>query len=475
MTPLTGEHRSFRYRLRTYVDAVSADPAALAFLSWVFLVAGVQANNGRYAPGPLLLVVAGFVLLGVAAARRLAQGIQPVRGPSLLLENMLAAILIAAMLTALGRRPGVHIELEAYRWAYLAIYVALGIVTGLVAFGPSRYRRFGGELFLVACAVAVIFRVGMLWASPSPIIDVYAMLQESAQHLLAGLNPYTTPVSDVYKGTQYYGYTIYGYAYLPFPLYLETVGYLLAGDFRFAHIIAEVIAAAALYSVARRHSGVQVARWLTLLFLFYPRALYTLEMGWSEPLQVAAFGICNWLALRRPNSRTLAAAYGLFLSLKLYLVWFALHGLMLFRRPSLIIVAIAAGAVTVLPFAIWNFEAFVRYGIFFQLETPFRADGLTIFSAMHHAVPSFTPGKLPALIVSGAVAFYCLWRFWPLDVEGWRWATTLTTWTAFLVGSQAFANYYYFIGAMLLFLIAGCGQAGERLDRQDRRDPALAA
>ncbi len=465
MTATAAERPGRWPALKNFAACVWADPIAVALLALALLAAGVQSNNGRYAPGPLFLVLAGFALFLVAAKRRLRQDAsETLRDATSAFAQLLPGVLIVAMLTALGRRPGVHLEHEIYSWIYMVVFTALAVATWVVTFGPARFAVHRGALFIAACGVALAFRLALMWASPSPVIDVYPMLQESAQHLLQGLNPYTTQVSDVYKGTQYYGYMVFGYAYLPLPLYLETLGYLALGDFRHAHAAVELVGAAALYAAARRRWDIDTARWLTLLLLFYPRALYTIENGWSEPLQVGAFGLCNWLALRRPNSRMLAAVYGAFLSLKLYLVWFALHALMLFRRPGLIAVAALVGIATILPFVIWDFDAFARYGIFFQLETPFRPDGLTVFAAIHHAFPAFTPGKLPALVISAGVAFYTMWRFWPLRVEGWRWATLLTTWTAFLFGSQAFANYYYFVCAMLLFLIAGWGDAGDARD-----------
>ena len=57
-------------------------------------------------------------------------------------------------------------------------------------------------VFFAAVAAGFVLRLAMPVVSPSPVIDVFAQFQESAQHLLEGLNPYTVPFSDVYRGTR---------------------------------------------------------------------------------------------------------------------------------------------------------------------------------------------------------------------------------------------------------------------------------
>ena len=99
---------------------------------------------------------------------------------------------------------------------------------------------------------AIMLRLWLPMASPAPIIDVFVQFQESAQNLVNGLNPYKVQVSDVYRGTENFGYTVFGYSYLPANLYLQTLGYALFGDIRYSYVAAELVAAASLYAASRR-------------------------------------------------------------------------------------------------------------------------------------------------------------------------------------------------------------------------------
>jgi hypothetical protein len=301
-------------------------------------------------------------------------------------------------------------------------------------------------------------RIWMLRVSPAPVIDVFVEFQESARHLLAGLNPYTVPVSDVYRGTQDYGYRLLGYAYLPANLYLQTLAYSLAGDFRYACIAAEAIVAFALYRVAG--PGRRVAMLAVLLFLFHPRGLLVIEQGWTEPFIAGAFALFLWLRARRPESLGAAAAYGYMLSLKQYLVYFVLHLFMIERRGKALAVAAATGLVTLVPFLVWDPSSFFTYAVKFQLETPFRPDGLTVVSLLYRLF-GFTAGKWLAGLVGLGVALYTYRRFLRLGLVGYLLAVTLTTFSIFLFGSQAFCNYYYLVSVLCVFLIAACARPSE--------------
>ena len=316
-----------------------------------------------------------------------------------------------------------------------------------------------GRVFLAGVSAAIMLRVWLPMASPAPIIDVFVQFQESAQNLLHGLNPYRVQVSDVYRGTENFGYTVFGYSYLPANLYLQTLGYALFGDIRYSYIAAELVAAASLYAAARRRGEEAIGRWLVLLFFFHPRGLFALEQAWTEPLIVGAYATVDWLAARRPGqpgSGALAAAYGAMLSLKQYLLYFILHGLILERRPRRLLIAALVAAATVVPFAIADRESLIRGGILFQLKTTFRPDGLTLSAALY-SWTGLTVGKSAAAVVGLLVGGLTFVRFRPLGAEGWRFATVITTVAMFLVGSQAFCNYYYLVSAMLLFTLAGCG------------------
>ena len=444
-------------------------PAAGAF-AIVAIAGALVSGNGRYTHLAIFLLLSAFAALVVLAAETLRQagsgaGQRPVSmvgdeagsDPSDW-EHVLAVSLLLFLALGLATRPGEHLQGPYYRVALALVSLVLG--GGVwAAFLRRRSRPAVWRAVFVAGVMAGFgLRIWMLRVSPAPVIDVFVEFQESAQHLLAGLNPYTVPVSDVYRGTQEYGYRLLGYAYLPANLYLQTLAYSLAGDFRYACIAAEAVVAFAFYRVAG--PGRRLAMLTVLLFLFHPRGLLVIEQGWTEPFIAGAFALFLWLRARRPESLGAAAAYGYMLSLKQYLVYFVLHLFMIERRGKALAVAAVTGILTCLPFLVWDPSSFLTYAVKFQLETPFRPDGLTVVSLLYRLF-GFTAGKWLAGLVGLAVALYTYRRFLPLGLLGYLFAVTLTTFSIFLFGSQAFCNYYYLIAVLCLFLLAVCARPSE--------------
>ena len=273
--------------------------------------------------------------------------------------------------------------------------------------------------------------------------------QESAKNLWTGKNPYRTPVSAVGGD---YGYRVTGYAYPPAGLGPQALAWRLTGDIRYAHIAAELLVVAALWALARRRDA-DAAALLPLLFLFHPRGLFVIEQAWNEPLLAGALAAVVWLAARGGRPVREAVACGIFLSLKQYLIFFAALYLVMLRRWRALPLVAGTVVATWLPFLMWDAPSAVENGLLFQFRTPFRADGLTVMAALHRWL-GWAPSKWPAIAAGLLVAALAGWALRGRGVAGWLHAGLLATLAAFLCGSQAFANYYYFIGAGVLLLLA---------------------
>jgi hypothetical protein len=436
----------------------------------VAIAGALVLGNGRYTHLATALLLAAFAGLVLLARQTLRDGESSAKAPAALAENdeaasagpawerALATALLLFLALGLTTRPGESVQGPYYRTVLAAVSLALGGAVWTAFLRRASRPAARRAVFVAGVMAGFALRIWMLRVSPAPAIDVFVEFQESAQHLLAGLNPYVVPVSDVYRGTQDYGYRLLGYAYLPANLYLQTLAYAVAGDFRYACIAAEAILAFALYRVAG--PGRRVAMLAVLLFLFHPRGLYVIEQGWTEPFIAGGFALFLWLRARRPESFGAAAAYGYMLSLKQYLVYFVLHLFMLERRGTALAVAALTGLLTCVPFLVWDPSSFFSYAVKFQLETPFRPDGLTIVSLLYRLF-GFTAGKWLAGLVGLAVAVYTYRRLLPLGLLGYLCAVTLTTFSIFLFGSQAFCNYYYLVSVLSLFLIAVCARSSE--------------
>jgi hypothetical protein len=444
-----GRNRS----VRVVPGLVGSVAGAFAFVA---LAGAMVSGNGRYTPLAIALALAGFGGLTVLARETLRS--QAPAGRTW--EHVLTVSLLLCLILGLTTPPGSFVQGAAYRVVQALVNLVL-----IGAVGSTFLRRvpvFGScrVVFFAAVAAGFGLRLAMPVVSPSPIIDVFVQFQESAQHLLAGLNPYTVPFSDVYRGTRDYGYHTFGYAYLPANILPQAVSYWLTGDIRYGCIAAEAVVAGALYRIARPAPGRLTPMLVVLLFLFHPRGLYVIEQAWTEPFIAGAFALFLWLRDRTPGSLWPAAAYGYMLSLKQYLVYFVLHLFMIERRPKALAAAAATGFLTLVPFLVWNPASLYTYGVMFQLETPFRPDGLTVVTLLYRLF-GFTAGKWLAALVGLGVGAYTYWRFIGLGLVGYLLAVTLTTYAIFLFGSQAFCNYYYLVSVLCLFVLAVQAQPEE--------------
>jgi hypothetical protein len=435
--------------------------------AFVALAGAMVSGNGRYTPLAIVLVLAGFGSLTVLARETLRLSQAPAERTW---EYVLTGSLLLCLVLGLTTPPGSFVQGAAYRVVQALVNLVL-----IGAVGSTFLRRapvFSScrVVFFAAVAAGFGLRLAMPVVSPSPIIDVFVQFQESAQHLLAGLNPYTVPFSDVYRGTRDYGYHTFGYAYLPANILPQAVSYWLTGDIRYGCIAAEAVVAGALYRIARPAPGRLAPMLVVLLFLFHPRGLYVIEQAWTEPFIAGAFALFLWLRDRPPGSLWPAAAYGYMLSLKQYLVYFVVHLFMIERRPKALAAAAATGFLTLVPFLVWNPASLYTYGVMFQLETAFRPDGLTVVALLYRLF-GFTAGKWLAALVGLGVGAYTYWRFIGLGLVGYLLAVTLTTYAIFLFGSQAFCNYYYLVSVLCLFVLAVQAQPEEPAYRRSMQMP----
>src|SRR5262249_28649514 len=99
---------------------------------------------------------------------------------------------------------------EAVANAAVTGYALLGFIT-LVGFTARFYRfivwnqprPFANRSFVFFCAVTLLigllFRERVLRASPDPIVDVFALARDNADHILHGRNPYQHEIVSPYE------------------------------------------------------------------------------------------------------------------------------------------------------------------------------------------------------------------------------------------------------------------------------------
>ena len=325
---------------------------------------------------------------------------------------------------------------------------------------PARAR------FCLIVAAAIAMRVLMLCSSPKAIVyermNIFRIQTEAARAFFEeGKNGYTLkfkePVLDLGVASKNYGL-----AYPPTAVYPAMASWRLFGDVRAGWIACDLAAALMIYLLARRMSPgrSRFHELATAAFLFLPRSLFVLENGWTEPLMAAALGGLA-LALATARGPVLTGCLmGAWLTSKQYVV-LAVPLLIRLRRASVnawLWAAVAAIALT-MPFILWDFGALVNKTLLFFFESPGRADSLSVYGALARAGV-----ELPARVSVGIWLLAVAWLTWkmPRSLGGWLFAMATSWLVFFLVGKQAFINYYYFISFTLLLAVAASPQGADR-------------
>ena len=361
---------------------------------------------------------------------------------------------ITALLTAMAALGIVGPKTGGLLWYEVVkrTFALAGIVlVGLYSSDDRTLQRTAARI--AVAAGLLLFAIGPIGA-PHPPIDVFTWTQTSVQALLRRTNPYTVVAPDVYLGRYDPGYTVSVYPYMPATLlaYAPWVG--VFGDFRFALAAAVALTVLLIHRIGRR---LGVSSPLTyaaaLAMVLHPSGPRMIESGWTEPLLVTGAALFVYFALQNPKGIGQAATFLLLPALKQYVV--APTVLYLIRgrqavRPRVFLAASAIGAATVLPFLIWNWQATLS-GIVFQMQAPTVPRlGSTSLVALMATTAGVYPGKWMSAIVQLIVGGIAWWRLKEQGLSGLMLASALSLYATFLVGWQAFVNYYYFVGALLI-------------------------
>jgi len=445
---------------------------SLLLVAHVALNFAVVLGLGFYSPASLLCAVLACAALLFVAGGPAASGSDAT--PS---ARVMACWLMALALGGFMNRPllfgdGGGLARLVLGWNQILF---VGGAALLVASFRSVLAGVGwGRIVFGILAAATALRLLVPLASPEPPIDVFSMREQGAAALLAGRNPYETQIRDpIPGGAEQYGYSVGNYAYMPATLLPDALARVLAGDVRVASVLAELLACLCLVQVARRRlPGLwrSPAALLTAAPLLYSKGPYVTEMSWTEPLLLGA--LAAWWALAAlGRERGAAVTFGLFLAFKQYLVFYAVafFGEALGRgRPLRVAVPAAVVLATVLPFLVWDLESFLAYPVRWMLteNLPFREDALSLAGLWFRTTGAAPPGFL-AMAAGAVTAAFLLGRWWRrgpvLDGrEDVVLVGTAATLVAFLVGPQAFANYYYFLTNALVLVIVGAGIAVAR-------------
>lgn len=420
--------------------AARLDKRELCISSYVALCIAVSAGLS-YHPAVLAVLLLSFALLCLALSNR-----GSVRLSRFLLENGLFSLPLLALI-----RLPMDQDLPHYVAGYLG-FALLAFFAGTLFYSSDEKRRRqivyllgGGKLLLLILGVYLVRR---------PLIDVWQLQQLAVDYLLQGQNPYTTAVPDIYRGGSALGHQVY-YSYAPLNLLLSIPAKALLGDYRYG-LIASLCAALLLFRKTGRQLGVSAAQidFLTLLLILHPRLERLVIYGWLEPYMILLLSLAIYL-WATGRGGLLATALVLVLPLLKQYVAAPLLLYVVIMRPRLRSLMLAGGLalVAVAPLLVWNFDATIRNGLlFFVNSIGFRTDAMSA-SVPIYLLTGYQVGvktSLAAQVGMGLLAVWLLPSRLP-SLARFVLASAAALFASFLLAPQAFLNYYFFISVLIVW------------------------
>jgi hypothetical protein len=422
-------------------------------------------SRGHEQPVADLLVFASVPALGAGllATRAAAR----TRAPSWPLPRVLVWVWGVALLSTLAVAfvtPGIYIEASAPRLPFLAM--SLGAVGIVASYAFDLRSGAPGPRWLArgrpAAMIALAFGLGawMIAASPAPRIDVWQLDQQAADALLHGRPVYAHGALGAIDSFTH-ARTIDAYDYPPLTLFLSTAAFAITRETRWAQLAAILAGGALLRRLTRRATGHAVlADLLMACLLFHPRGLFVLEQAWGEPLALPFLGAFA-LAATAKRWRLAAVMLGLLCALKQHFLMY-LPALALVPGIGVSGVAIALGTLvaTYAPYAQSTASLRDLWAnlVVHHLGNPFRPDSLSLPGMLSSAGIALPAG----LGFASAAASLGVLGWIPRALGPLLLASSLSFLLFYVLGRQAFCNYYYLLGPTWLFAAATLARpAGE--------------
>jgi hypothetical protein len=433
-------------------------PAATAILGIAAVVLGI----GAASENPDSATAISALALVLVAAGLLQRRLSGQRIGSRISVDVLLVGVVAAVVVLLIRPkvPGV-------------LYLVSIATSGGLAVASILSEHFRGLLLSASLLVQTLSLCLAISTTPATDIDVYWFGQLGSEALLQGQNPYAINFPNIYGAdTDLYAPEVlagdvvkFGYPYPPLSLLLGLPGYLVAGDFRYAAVVAVTITGLLAYWA--RPGALSAAA--AVLLVTSPLTLQVLLKAWIEPFAGLAFAVAAVAALRIP--RLFPYVLGLALVIKQYMAPLWLLALLLVPSKSsvdrtvLAIAPLIVAAAIILPFLIWSPSHFTFDVIVLQALQPFREDSVSLPGLLARAGGVQLPTWI-AFVAAGA-AIVLVARYARQTVAGLSGAAAFVFLVFFFLSKQAFMNYYFFAFVLLIFAVALA--TFDRPDRQEAR------
>jgi hypothetical protein len=424
-----------------------------ALLPYALVAEALALSFGRNSPFADILLLASIpaVALGVRATRG-REGAPRGAAAAVWLVALAATVSVAIL------DPGPLLDPAVPDWPRWLMSAVAVVVVASFAIDLRReglrptvaWLRVPWLRAAVLFALAMGLGVWMLRASPSPAIDVWVVHQQGAEAMMQGRQVYAEGTIHA-EDTNTYARTIDTYAYPPLNLILTTAAYAVTGETRWAQLVALGLGGLFLRAVAARAGWrPPIPDLLMVCLLFHPRGLFVLQQSWGEPLALPLLGGFALMAVGG-QMRVAAILLGLLCALKQhYLLYLPALALVPGIGLEGLVVAVATAAATYAPFAIAAPRGLWDAVVMHHIRNPFRADSLSLTAILWKrgvVLPPWTG-------FVGSIASLGVLRGVPRSLGALLLVSSFTFLVFYVLGRQAFCNYYYLLGATWLFAAA---------------------
>lgn len=345
-------------------------------------------------------------------------------------------------------------ELSAIRAYDLLRGILAGLGFACIAglFFDKKYQK---EVLFWSVGFYIMAQWLVLRASPFPVIDVFVNASLAADYFLAGKNPYAQMYPDIYGGAYGKEYPT-SYGYWPAYLLVSLVPRVL-GDVRLLNIFCFLLIAI-LYFVDQKSDNRKKLR-PEFLFLFFaiPNSFFVNEQAWIDiPLVVFLFILATFF--RKPGFLVPGVLAGLIIAYKQYafvavflifISWFRLFG-----SKEIFLRLFASGLtflIFLLPFASTDWTAFFDSTISGYIKALPRPDSSNIPNILKYYFQAELPGAIWVLISLGGLLLFSWKQFTENNTtQKLLLNISLSYSVVFLLGKQAFANYFYLCISLLI-------------------------
>ncbi len=406
----------------------------------------VEISDGHYSLPALLAVAIALALVAVHWARRMLRPTEEdAAGDSRAPMLLVAAGVIAMLWLAMNDERLVLYAVRPWRLTIVALCtmgIAVASYVPAILRGTAENQDFRHVRFAVILACVFAGGVDTIRASPIPAVDVWVVEMDGADALMHGKNPFA--VVSVKSTAPNHAGPNSPYVYTPLQLFITTPAKAIAGDIRYAMLVAILVAGCAMRFATRRvwEDGPSFAEDAPALCYFAtPKLFFILEQAWTEPVSVMFVSLVVAAhAAKRPLATSILL--GLAFATKQSMIWMIpIACTALSLSLAQIAVAFGVAAATIAPFAFADFHALKFAQLDYLKLLPPRDDGLTLRTAMLDLFDIEIPGAIGfglAAIASAASA----WRFRGRASELLP-CTVFALLVFFFFNKYAFANYYF--------------------------------